>query len=335
MVGGGNASTAGNATAGAATGGVGTGGIGLGSGGLAFGTGGSGGTAGAGSSGVLDLDRVKTAHEIARRFSLGDANDRRVCIARAEGGVLCTIAAVDKVLIDQQVDLVTMSGLGYCAILDDKSVKCANATSDSAASKEFAARVTSAATLLKSGDGLMVVDAAGAVRSWNGEQESAAQVGAGSLLGGIDFEVCALAPDGAVKCFDYIAGNTFDKSSFDFASNKYADISQSQSLFAAIDLQGKLRVRSKFEDADKTYPSDTFVQVAAYSEYWCMLTNAGTLRCDGYDINRGPAGIANVPSGEFLAVDVNEDFACAVRTTGELVCWGDTAPTVSDKVRID
>lgn len=281
------------------------------------------------------MERVETAHKIARRFSLGDGNDRNVCIARAEGGVLCTIAAVGKVLVDQKVDLVTMSGLGYCAILDDKSVKCANATSDSAASKAFAASVTSAATLLKSGDGLVAVDASGAVRAWNGEQESTAQVTAGSILGGPDFEICALAPDGAVKCFDYIPGNTFDKSPFNLASTKYADISQSLSLFAGIDTQGKLRVRDKLQDANKEYAADTFVQVAAYSDYWCMLTNRGALRCDAYDINQGPAGIANVPSGEFLAVDVNEDFACAVRTTGELVCWGGSAPSVSDKVRID
>lgn len=325
-------------TGGAGGGGrVSTAGMGVGgsAAGLTFGGNNVGGNTVGGSSGALDMARVRKAHEVARRFSLGDANDRNVCIARAEGGAFCDIVTIGTVLPEQEVDLVTTSGLGYCAILDDKSVTCANATSDSAASKEFAASVTTAATLFKSGDGLMVVDAAGAVRAWNGEQESTAQVAAGSSLGGRDFEVCALAPDGGVKCFDYIPGNTFDKASFGLSSTKYAGISQSLSTFAAIDLQGKLRVRNKFEDADKEYPTETFVEVAAYSDYWCMLTNAGTLKCDAYDINQGPAGIANVPSGEFLAVDVNEVFACAVRTTGELVCWGGSAPTIGDKVRIE
>lgn len=323
---GGAASTGGKTSGGASSGGsVAGSGVSLGGGGA------SGGTP-SGGSGAVDMSRVATAHKIKRRFSLGDSNDSSVCLARAEGGVLCTIATVGKVLLDQQVDLVTMSGLGYCAILDGGSVTCANATSDSAASKAFAASVTSAATLMKDGSGLMAVDAAGDARLWNGEQELSAKVAPGSMLGGRDFDVCALAPDGKVACFTYIPGSTFDKAQFDFANTKYADIAQSLLLFAGITLDGKLRVRYELEDKDKVYTDGPFVQVAANSDYWCMLSNTGTLRCDGYQISQS---VATVPSGEFLAVDVNEDFACAVRPTGELVCWGDSAPTVADKVRLD
>jgi hypothetical protein len=299
---------------------------------LSLGGGTSGGTP-SGGSGALDMSRVATAHKIMRRFSLGDANDSSVCIARAEGGVLCSFASVGKVLLDKQVDLVTMSGLGYCAILDGGSVTCANATSDSAASKAFAASVTSAATLMKHGDGLLAVDAAGTARLWNGEQELSAKLAPGSMLGGLDFDVCALAPDGKATCVTYVPGSTFDKAPFDFANTKYADISQSLMLFAGISLDGKLRVRHELEAKEKVYADGPFVQVAANSDYWCMLSNTGTLRCDGYQITQSVA--TAVPSGEFLAVDVNEDFACAVRPTGELVCWGDSAPTVADKVRID
>lgn len=319
--GGGTTSMAGKAAGGSMAGTT-TGGIGV------------GGSSGGGSTGSLDQARVKTAHKIARRFSLGD-RDHNVCIARADGGVLCTIAAVGTVLMDKKVDLVTMSGLGYCAILDDKSVKCENATSDSDASKAFAAGVTTADNLLKNGDGLIVVKAGGAIDAWTGEKVVTATAATGAFLGGVDLSVCPLAPDGSVSCFNYFDGDAFDRSQFGFANTKYADVAQSLMLLAGIDMQGKLRVRYSLEDADKEYPTDVYVQVAAYSDYWCMLTNSGTLKCDGYDINKGPAGIADVPSGEFLAVDVNEDFACAVRTTGELVCWGGTAPTVTDKVRIE
>jgi hypothetical protein len=294
----------------------------------------NGGTVNGGSSGSLDMARVLTARKISRRFSLGD-RDHNVCIARADGGILCTIAAVQTVLVDKKVDLVTMGGLGYCAILDDKSVTCAFATSDSAAAKAFGASVTKAAYLLKDGEGLVAVDDAGAVRIGGGAEETAATTVPGSILGGPDFDVCALHPDATVGCFTWSPGNTFDKAEFDFANTKYAAISQSLTLFAGIDMQGKLRVRHELEDAAVEYGADTFVQVAAYSDYWCMLSNTGTLRCDAYDINQGPAGIANVPTGEFLAVDVNEEFACAVRPTGELVCWGGSAPTVTDKVRIE
>jgi hypothetical protein len=35
--------------------------------------------------------------------------------------------------------------------------------------------------------------------------------------------------------------------------------------------------------------------------------------------------MADTPDGEFLAVDVNEKFGRAVRTTGEVQCWGGVA----------
>lgn len=303
-------------------------------GGSSLGGGAQGGSANGGSSGTLDMTRVLTARKISRRFSLGD-RDHDVCVARAEGGIQCTIAAVQTALVDKKVDLVTMSGLGYCAILDDKSVKCEFATSDTQVAKDFGASVTTAAYLLKEGQGLIAIDAAGGVRIGDGAQELKATTAPGSVLGGPDFDVCALHPDGLVGCFPLIAGNTFDKSEFDLANTRYVSIAQSLSLFAGIDQQGSLRVRHELQSKTKAYENETFVQVAAYSDYWCMLTNSGTLRCDGYDIAQAPAGITDVPTGEFLAVDVNEEFACAVRPTGELVCWGGSAPAVADKVRLD
>lgn len=67
-----------------------------------------------------------------------------------------------------------------------------------------------------------------------------------------------------------------------------------------------------------------------------MLSNNGTLSCDAYDLGQAPAGIQDVPAGEFLAVDVNESFACAVGTTGEVTCWGTgNAHPVTGLVRLD
>lgn len=157
----------------------------------------------------------------------------------------------------------------------------------------------------------------------------------GSVLGGWDVESCVLEPLGEVSCFWSIPGATqaVDKTDFDLENKRYVDLNQSLSLFAAIDEAGVLRVRATLEKNSIAYPGKKFVQVAAYSKYWCMLTNAGEIECDAYgDL---PRGISEIPSGEFIAVDVNENFACAVRPSGEIVCWGAGAPSFTDKVRLD
>jgi hypothetical protein len=292
------------------------------------------GGAAAGERPKLDMARMLTARRIKRRFSLGD-RDHGACIVRAEGGIFCTVGGVGKALQDQTIDLVTMSGLGYCAISDDKSVTCVNASGDSEASKQFAAGVDIADNLMKSGDGLVVIKSSGAIVAWNGVELVKAQTAPGASLGGVDFSICPLGPDGSVDCFQYIPGDDFDRSQFTSEEARYVDVAQALSLFAGIDTEGRMRVRHSLEDEDLTYGEGLpLVQVAATSGFWCMLDNNGSLHCDAYD-HQLPDGIDDVPSGEFLAVDVNESSACAVRTTGELSCWGGGAPEIADQVRID
>lgn len=283
---------------------------------------------------MLDIERVLRARKIQRRLSLGESDDD-YCIARAEGGIFCTISAVRDDAFDLPVDQVTMGGFGYCVILDDQSVKCSPATSDSEESKAFAAGVMSAGHLCKQGDGLGVIAVAGGYTFWNGLSELSGEATAGSIWGGSDIEMCFLAPDGFVSCFwgNPLVETAIDKSSFDFANTKYIAFSQSLQLFAGIDERGGLRVKNRL-DAPKTYPGP-YVQVAAHTNYWCMLTNEGEIECDSYSFSRAPRDIENIPSGEFLAVDVNEKFACAVRTTGELVCWGGDSQAVDGTVRLD
>jgi hypothetical protein len=158
-----------------------------------------------------------------------------------------------------------------------------------------------------------------------------------SSLCGVDAESCVLEPSGKVSCVWAIAAieEAVDKSEFDLDSKKYTSVSQSLGLFAAIDDTGFLRVRSKYEDNSITYPGQKFIQVAATSDNWCMIRNDGTLMCDAYDLGDAPGGIQDVPEGDFAAVDVNERFACAIRVTGEVECWGEIAPSFEDKVRMD
>lgn len=281
------------------------------------------------------MDRVLRARKIQRRVSLGESDDD-YCIARAEGGIFCTISAVRDESFELPVDQVTMGGFGYCVILDDQTVKCSPATGDSEESKAFAAGVASAGHLYKQGDALAVIGVDGGFTLWNGADEMKGEAPPGSLWGGIDIETCFLDRSGLIQCFWAIPTVTtaVDKSQFELANTKYVAFSQSLNVLAAINEQGELRVQGKFEEDPKTYPGP-YVQVAAHTNYWCMLTNTGEIECDAYSFSEAPRDIESIPSGEFLVVDVNEHFACAVRTTGELVCWGGDPQAVEGTVRLD
>ncbi len=318
-------------TGGASSGGTPASGAAASTGGSVTASGGEGG-----GDEALDMDRVLRARKVRRRFSLGDRNDRDACIVRESGGLACSVASFRTVTFEKSVELVTFSGLGYCVIFDDQTVTCRPATSDSEAAKAFATSIERAEDVNRAGDSEAVVDEGGGVRQYVGPDEVITHsCPSGSRLNGSDAESCVLEPEGRVSCFwsNPLIADAPDKTEFDFENKRYLNLSQALGLLAAIDDEGSLRVRSKRKAQSVTYGTRKFVQVAASGAYWCMLTNAGELECDSYDDL--PSGISEIPSGEFIAVDVNENFACAVRPSGEIVCWGAGAPSFTDKVRLD
>ena len=332
--GGGSPASGGNSGAGGSPGGQG------GDTGGSAGGGAAGGQGGEAGSGGLDLDRVARARKIQRRFSLGHS-EMDICLVKPDGSVYCTIAGELKKSFDPPADLVTQGGLGYCVIQDDQAVYCDPSSGDTEESRAFEASVTSAEQLFKTGNALGVIGVGGGIRYWGGSTygEQTAEAPSGSYWGGEDAELCYLGPDGFIRCFyqNPLVDDSLivDKSEFELETKRYVALDQGLGLFAAIDTEGVLMVRSFLEDTAITY-RELQVQVAATMDYWCMVSNTGTLRCDTYDVSDAPAGFDQVPSGEFLAVDVNETFACAVRVTGELEGWGEGIPSLpSNLVRLD
>jgi len=281
------------------------------------------------------MERVLRARKISRRISLGDS-DIDACIVRESGGLACSTGSFRTVNFDKAVDLVTFSGLGYCVVFDDQTVSCRPATSDPPDTTDFAASIETGEEVFRFGSGTGAIEVGGGVRMYGGPDVVLTHPClSGSHFGGLDIESCVLDPLGQVSCFWAVPSvvESVDKTEFDLDTKRYVDLSQSVSLFAAIDEAGALRVRHVLQDKSITYPGKKFVQVAAYTEYWCMLTNTGTIECDTYDYL--PMGVSEIPEGEFIAIDVNERFACAVRPMGEVVCWGSGAPSFTDKVRLD
>ena len=61
-----------------------------------------------------------------------------------------------------------------------------------------------------------------------------------------------------------------------------------------------------------------FDQIAAGEMLTCMLRVDQTVACFGVGFP------ANTPSGKFVSIDANTDFACGVRPDGTAQCWNDT-----------
>ena len=328
--GGGISLSGGSSSGGSATGGAASGGVSV-SGGSS-----TGGTNTGGGNGELDMDRVLTARKLKRRLSLGDSDDS-ACIVTEAGGIECQGFFEPITSFNQPVDLVAFSGLGYCVIFDDTTVHCDMADNVSDETEAFVDSIGTAGHLVKAGtDGLLVVGVDGAVRAWEGLQVRTATVAPGSRLAGSGLRVCALSPTGEVSCFQYTEfDQELDMTRFEFETTSYIDLDQELMALAGITAEGRLRVRGIFEDNDIVY-QDLQVQVATETDFWCMLDNAGNARCDSYDgVDGVPFGIGSPPAGEFLVLDVNTNFACGIRPSGAVECWGRQAPVFETKARLD
>ena len=282
------------------------------------------------------MDRVLTARKLKRRLSLGESDDS-ACIVTEAGGIECQGFFEPITSFNQPVDLVAFSGLGYCVIFDDTTVHCDMADNVSDETEAFVDSIGTAGHLVKAGtDGILLVGINGGIRAWGGSAELMFDAPVGSRLGGRGLVTCYLTGESSVGCFEYAASSTpFDMSGFSFEIEKYLDLDLGSATIAAISSAGKLRVRAKFEDNDIVY-QDLQVQVATESDFWCMLDNAGNARCDSYDgVEAVPFGIGSPPAGEFLALDVNTNFACGIRPSGAVECWGRQAPVFETKARLD
>jgi len=66
-------------------------------------------------------------------------------------------------------------------------------------------------------------------------------------------------------------------------------------------------------------PAGQFNQVAV-GQFACAIRKDQALRC--WNIPADPPGLDAVPTGQFLRVAVGGRSACAIRTNGRVVCWG-------------
>lgn len=82
---------------------------------------------------------------------------------------------------------------------------------------------------------------------------------------------------------------------------------------------------SGFEEGSVNTASDNYVAVGTTtgSYNWCGITSSGAPKCWGSFVDSGDLNDPDeIPSGNFVDVDVSEQDACALTDGGRLKCWG-------------
>ncbi len=123
---------------------------------------------------------------------------------------------------------------------------------------------------------------------------------------------CARRPTGAARCWPEAEN----------VSGPFTSLGAGDRFACGIDGAGALQCWSIdnliLDDALTTIPSGSFSEVRTSDGLGCARRADGVV-CWGYDIYERTGTFA----GSFVDLAINRRNACAVRASGELLCWGD------------
>lgn len=126
---------------------------------------------------------------------------------------------------------------------------------------------------------------------------------------------CAISTTGSIVCFGGISTPLSAGTAQDVSVDRYGTVCGVTSL-------GKLSCTPS-NGVVFYSPAATYSNVSISDHTICGLTTSGNIECvDPHYLGNGLDN--EVPrSTTFLAVDVSLRGGCAVRTNGQVVCWGD------------
>jgi alpha-tubulin suppressor-like RCC1 family protein len=264
----------------------------------------------------------------------GDA--RYMCGIRSDGSLACwgdVPSALAGIPIGTFVD-VSVGASHACAIRTDGTLACWG-------SSKFGQNMTPPGQFIAvttSDDATCAVGADGKAMCWgnttlvpDGVFRDLRMV---SALNYVNAAACGLRPDGSVVCY----GSSSPTGAF-------ASISVGQDHNCGRRADGQLACWGQNDKGQLCPPGgETFVAISA-SSMVCGLRTDGTWFCPMIDCSSPPlsgtfaamidssCGIridgtlacgTQAPSGTFVAIAAGLKNACAIRTTGETVCWGAT-----------
>ena len=169
---------------------------------------------------------------------------------------------------------------------------------------------------------------AGALVCWTGHENDDGEIvgidrekvpkGSFTAVSVSDSFNCAIRTDGTMTCWPWFKGDTVPA----LPAGTYRSVE----VPCAVTTTDRL-VCPSFDPFEGPPPpvGDPFsaVSMGEFVSDGCGLRTDGTLQCWTDDSDDDDQPLApQAPLGVFTSVSVGEDRACAIRTTGEAVCWG-------------
>ena len=143
------------------------------------------------------------------------------------------------------------------------------------------------------------------------------------------FHTCAIRTSGAIECWGWNnIGQTDAPAGRDFSA-----VSASVSHNCAIRESGEIACWGGGVAATADVPAGPFIAVSAGDNHNCAIRKSGEITCWGHDrgvwldaegrvVGTFANGQTDPPAGSFSAVSAAQDHTCAIRTSGEIECWG-------------
>ena len=127
--------------------------------------------------------------------------------------------------------------------------------------------------------------------------------------------VCALRSNGAVACWGFDEHGQASPPGGDFTA-----ISSGEHGTCAVSDDGAVMCWGSFDvdPSTDTSAEGPFTDVSRGSDHACAMDSDGAITCWGENDH----GQATPPSGEYSAIDSNENGTCALRDDDALICWG-------------
>ena len=146
---------------------------------------------------------------------------------------------------------------------------------------------------------------------------------------------CGLRPDGTLVCWGQ---NSFGQ--LNVPSGTFTDVAAGGGFSCAIRVDGTLACWGTRFVGLLDPPQGTYVRVSAFNGHACAISSQGALTCWGWDrfgqvsgnsgnINSGDLNrtVVYTQPGTFRQVSAGDINTCAIRTSGDLTCWGYTNGT--------
>ena len=148
---------------------------------------------------------------------------------------------------------------------------------------------------------------------------------------------CGLLTSGKIQCW----GNRLDNQPYGPVGRFTAVSTGPFSHSCGLRESGEIECWGNNEVGQLDAPSDRYTAVSAGSSHTCGLRESGAIECWGgntsprwnpttEEVERFYAGQTNALPGSYSAVSAGSYHTCAIRTTGEIACWGGNTRGQSD-----